>query len=99
MRRRSKEYDAFRSYAHRDRQVTVAIQKGLHRIGRRLCQLRALRVFRDDTNLIASPDLWARSPRRCTAPPVTGDFASFRSIKPYDTTGTITPVYGRKSHD
>lgn len=28
MRRRSKEYDAFRSYAHRDRQVTVAIQKG-----------------------------------------------------------------------
>ena len=36
------------------------IQKGLHRIGRRLGQLRALRVFRDDTDLTASPDLWSR---------------------------------------
>jgi WD40 repeat protein len=54
------EYDAFLSYAHRDRQVTTAIQKGLHQIGRPLGRLRALRVFRDDTNLTASPDLWGR---------------------------------------
>ena len=57
---RPAEYDAFLSYAHRDRQVTTAIQKGLHQIGRRLGRLRALRVFRDDTNLAASPDLWGK---------------------------------------
>jgi len=40
--------------------VVSGIQKGLHHIGRRLGQLRALRVFRDDTDLTASPDLWGR---------------------------------------
>jgi WD40 repeat protein len=59
-RGKSTEYDAFLSYAHHDRQVTTAIQKGLHQIGRRVGQLRALRVFRDDTNLTASPDLWGK---------------------------------------
>jgi len=54
------DYDAFLSYAHRDREVTAAIQKGLHHIGRRLGQLRALRLFRDDTNLTANPDLWGK---------------------------------------
>ncbi len=54
------DYDAFLSYTHRDRPVVSGIQKGLHRIGRRLGQLRALRVFRDDTDLTASPDLWGR---------------------------------------
>ncbi|MCW2685170.1 MAG: repeat-containing protein, partial [Mycobacterium sp.] len=54
------EYDAFLSYTHRDRPVVTGIQKGLHHIGRRLGRLRALRVFRDDTDLTASPDLWAR---------------------------------------
>ena len=54
------EYNAFLSYTHRDRPVVSGIQKGLHRIGRRLGQLRALRVFRDDTDLAASPDLWGR---------------------------------------
>src|SRR5271166_5406420 len=54
------EYDAFLSYAHRDTQVTTAIQKGLHRIGRRPGKLRALRVFRDDTNLTATPHLWGK---------------------------------------
>ncbi|MBV8350492.1 MAG: toll/interleukin-1 receptor domain-containing protein, partial [Mycolicibacterium sp.] len=57
---RPMEYDAFLSYAHRDKDVTSAIQKGLHQIGRRVGQLRALRVFRDDTNLTANPDLWAK---------------------------------------
>jgi TIR domain len=54
------DYGAFLSYAHRDRQVTNAIQKGLHQIGRHFGQLWALRVFRDDTNLTASPDLWGK---------------------------------------
>ncbi|MGH3969895.1 MAG: toll/interleukin-1 receptor domain-containing protein, partial [Mycobacterium sp.] len=52
------EYDAFLSYTHRDRPAASGIQKGLHQIGRRLGQLRALRVFRDDTNLEVAPDLW-----------------------------------------
>jgi WD40 repeat protein len=54
------EYDAFLSYAHGDKAVTTAIQKGLHQVGRRVGQLRALRVFRDDTNLTANPDLWGK---------------------------------------
>jgi hypothetical protein len=54
------DYDAFLSYTHRNRPAVSGLQKGLHRIGRRLVQLRALRVFRDDTDLTASPDLWGR---------------------------------------
>lgn len=38
----------------------TGIQKALHRIGWRPGQLRALRVFRDDTDLTVSPDLWGR---------------------------------------
>ncbi|MEV0708363.1 TIR domain-containing protein [Nocardia aurea] len=52
------EYDAFISYTHFDRPVAAGIQKGLHRIGRRMGRLRALRVFRDATDLTANPDLW-----------------------------------------
>ncbi|WP_280501661.1 toll/interleukin-1 receptor domain-containing protein, partial [Nocardia farcinica] len=54
------EYDAFISYAHADRPIAAGIQKGLHRIGRRVGRLHALRVFRDATDLTASPDLWGR---------------------------------------
>jgi hypothetical protein len=39
-------YDAFFSYNHQDGAVAAGIQKGLHRIGRRMGQLNALRVFR-----------------------------------------------------
>ena len=53
-------YDAFISYDHDDRPVAQGIQRGLHRIGRRMGQLRALRVFRDSTDLTASPDLWGK---------------------------------------
>ena len=53
-------YDAFISYDHDDRRVAAGIQKGLHRIGRRMGQLHALRVFRDATDLTASPDLWGK---------------------------------------
>ena len=53
-------YDAFLSYDHDDRAVAYGIQRGLHRIGRRVGRLYALRVFRDSTDLSASPDLWGR---------------------------------------
>jgi len=56
----SVDFDAFISYAHGDRPVAAGIQKGLHRIGRRVGRLHALRVFRDATDLTASPDLWGK---------------------------------------
>src|SRR5438270_12696515 len=51
-------YDAFLSYSDRDGAVATGIQKGLHRIGRRVGRLNALRVFRDSTHLAANPDRW-----------------------------------------
>ena len=53
-------YDAFLSYDHDDQPVAYGIQRGLHKVGRRLGQLHALRVFRDSTDLTASPDLWGK---------------------------------------
>ena len=53
-------YDAFLSYSHQDGAVAAGIQKGLHRIGRRVGRLNALRVFRDSTDLAANPDLWGK---------------------------------------
>ena len=48
------------SYSRRDTGVATKIQKDLHHIGRRLGQLRALRVFRDVTDLGANPNLLGR---------------------------------------
>jgi hypothetical protein len=56
----TRDYDAFFSYTRYDGAVVAAIQKGLQRIGRRWGQLRALRVFRDDTDLTVSPNLWGK---------------------------------------
>src|ERR1700742_1389992 len=53
-------YDAFLSYNHQDGTVATGIHKGLHRIGRRIGQLNALRVFRDSTDMAANPDLWGK---------------------------------------
>ena len=53
-------YDAFLSYNHHDGPVAAGIQKGLHRIGRRMGQLHALRVFRDKTDMAANPNLWGK---------------------------------------
>ena len=53
-------YDAFLSYNHHDGPVAAGIQKGLHRIGRRMGKLNALRVFRDKTDMAANPNLWGK---------------------------------------
>ncbi|WP_329791275.1 TIR domain-containing protein [Lentzea sp. DG1S-22] len=53
------DYDSFISYSHRgDRPVAKALQRTLHRLGRRWYRPSALRVFRDDTTLAAAPNLW-----------------------------------------
>jgi hypothetical protein len=52
-------HDVFISYSHAaDRPVAIALQHGLHRLAKRWYQVRALRVFRDDTSLAANPHLW-----------------------------------------
>ncbi|MBW4721590.1 TIR domain-containing protein [Saccharothrix obliqua] len=56
---RPSAYDAFLSYSHAaDGRLAPAVERGLHRLAKRWNQVRALRVFRDQTNLAASPDLW-----------------------------------------
>lgn len=53
-------YDGFISYSHSaDRPLARSLQRSLHRIGRPWYRPRALRVFRDDVSLAASPDLWS----------------------------------------
>lgn len=52
-------YDAFISYSHaRDRGIATALQGVVQRLGKPWYQRRALRVFRDDTSLAATPALW-----------------------------------------
>src|ERR1700755_2409500 len=53
-------FDAFLSYSRADRAAATGVQRGLKRVGRRWGQLSALRVFRDDTDLEVSPDLWGK---------------------------------------
>ncbi|MGW6929970.1 toll/interleukin-1 receptor domain-containing protein [Lentzea sp. NPDC054927] len=53
-------YDGFISYSHAaDRPLARSLQRSLHQIGRPWYKPRALRVFRDDVSLAASPDLWS----------------------------------------
>ena len=59
-RLREGQFDAFISYSHAlDGRLAVALQQALHRLARPWYRLRALHVFRDDTNLAANPDLWS----------------------------------------
>jgi hypothetical protein len=54
-------YDAFISYSHAaDGRLAPALQSALHRLARPWYRRQALRVFRDQTNLAASPTLWPR---------------------------------------
>ena len=52
-------YDAFISYSHRlDGAIAARLQVELQRFAKPWFQARALRVFRDQTSLAASPHLW-----------------------------------------
>jgi tetratricopeptide (TPR) repeat protein len=52
-------YDAFISYSHaRDKPVAAALQAVIQKLGKPWYRRRALRVFRDDTSLSATPSLW-----------------------------------------
>ncbi len=56
---RSMGYHAFISYSHSaDHSLARAIQSALHRIAKPWHKVRALRVFRDETDLAANPKLW-----------------------------------------
>ena len=52
-------YDAFVSYSHaKDKPVAAALQSVMQRLGKPWYRRRALRLFRDDTSLSATPGLW-----------------------------------------
>jgi hypothetical protein len=52
-------YDAFVSYSHaKDRPIAAALQSVVQKLGKPWYRRRALRVFRDDTSLSATPHLW-----------------------------------------
>ena len=54
-----KTYKAFISYSHAaDGNLAPALQTALHRFARPWYKLRALHIFRDQTNLSANPALW-----------------------------------------
>src|ERR1700733_3989943 len=52
-------YNAFISYSHvKDRPIAAALQSAMQKLGKPWYRRRALRVFRDDTSLSATPQLW-----------------------------------------
>jgi hypothetical protein len=55
--KRAYKYKAFITYSHADMSLATALQSGLHSFAKPWYQLRAIRVFRDQTNLSANPDL------------------------------------------
>lgn len=53
-------YDTFVSYSHRlDKPLVLRLQRQLQSLGKAWWQRRAIRVFRDESSLSASPALWA----------------------------------------
>jgi WD40 repeat protein len=52
-------YDAFVSYSHaKDKPIAAALQSVVQKLGKPWYRRRALRLFRDDTSLSATPSLW-----------------------------------------
>ena len=52
-------YDAFISYSHaKDKPIATALQRAVQTLGKPWYKRRALRVFRDDTIVSATPHLW-----------------------------------------
>ena len=63
-------YDAFISYSHRlDSAIAARLQAGLQRFAKPWYQVRALRVFRDQTSLAASPPARKATPASARTPP------------------------------
>jgi hypothetical protein len=55
----SLKYDAFMSYSHSaDGGLAPAVQKALHRFAKPWYRLRMLHIFRDQTSLEVTPELW-----------------------------------------
>ncbi len=53
-------YNAFISYSHTsDETLAAALQSALHRFAKPWYKLRALHIFRDQTNLAVNPALWS----------------------------------------
>lgn len=54
-------YNAFISYSHSaDSKLAPAIQEGLQKLAKTWYKLSALKIFRDETNLSATPHLWSK---------------------------------------
>lgn len=54
------QYDAFISYSQtEDKAIAAALQSTIQSLGKPWYQLRALRLFRDATNIAATPHLWS----------------------------------------
>lgn len=53
-------YQAFLSYSHSDLAFAEGLQRSLEGLGGFPIGKRSMRVFRDDTNLDAHPDLWGK---------------------------------------
>jgi tetratricopeptide (TPR) repeat protein len=52
-------FDAFISYSHaKDKPIASSLQSAVQKLGKPWHQRRAVRVFRDDTSLSATPHLW-----------------------------------------
>ena len=53
-------YDGFLSYRHDDRQLAIvrAMQRALHGFAKPWFRLRAMRLYRDETDLAIRPDAW-----------------------------------------
>src|SRR3954451_9253610 len=57
--RGDEKYDAFIAFSHTgDRPLAMAVQAGLQRFAKPWYRRRALRVFRDESSLSATPGLW-----------------------------------------
>ena len=52
-------YDGFISYSHaKDKPIAAVLQSTIQKLGKPWYRRRALRIFRDDTSLSATPSLW-----------------------------------------
>src|SRR4051794_23891843 len=60
VRMQTTAYSAFISYSHAaDTILAAALQLALHRFAKPWYKLRALHVFRDQSNLAVNPGLWS----------------------------------------